>query len=177
MVDLEKFKYNIIRNFLDQSEVDLLKEYCISKHKDNRDSFDLNQTNTGDTSFYKDPLMQIFLKKKKNIIEKNLNLELDETYTFWRCYTYNATLEKHTDRPSCELSASIHIDSDGTKWPIFMGGEPVELNPGDAVIYSGCNIEHWREPFEGDYHIQTFFHYVNANGPYAQYKGDMGKPQ
>ena len=44
-----------------------------------------------------------------------------------------------------------------------MDGKAINLKPGDAVIYKGCDVKHWREPYEGDYHIQTF-HYVDANG-------------
>jgi hypothetical protein len=53
-----------------------------------------------------------------------------------------------------------------------MDGKKVNLKPGDGVIYRGCEIEHWREAYEGDYHIQAFLHYVDANGKYANYKGD-----
>jgi hypothetical protein len=40
----------------------------------------------------------------------------------------------------------------------------INLEPGDAAIYSGCEIEHWREEFKGDWHAQTFLHYVDKNG-------------
>jgi hypothetical protein len=49
------------------------------------------------------------------------------------------------------------------------------METGDLVIYRGCEVEHWREEFiapEGSYHIQVFLHYVDANGPYADYKYD-----
>jgi hypothetical protein len=49
----------------------------------------------------------------------------------------------------------------------------VMLNKGDALIYNGCNVEHWREPFDGDYHIQAFLHYVDKHGEHANYKGDV----
>ena len=35
------------------------------------------------------------------------------------------------------------------------------------LIYSGCELEHWREPFEGNVCSQVFLHYNHANGPYA----------
>ena len=64
------------------------------------------------------------------------------------------------------------LGSDGTQWPIYMDGKSVDLNPGDACIYLGCELEHWREPFEGDWHLQTFLHYVDQNGPHTAYKYD-----
>jgi hypothetical protein len=54
-----------------------------------------------------------------------------------------------------------------------MGGKSVSLNKGDAIIYKGCDVEHWREPFNGDYHMQVFLHYVDKHGKYSDYKGDV----
>jgi len=167
------WKYIVIPKLLNSTEVKLAHEYCKERHIKNTDNFDEKQNNCGDTYFYKDPLIQTFLKNKKKILEKNVNLKLHETYTFWRCYTYGADLKKHKDRPSCEISVTVFIGSDGEyEWPIYMDGKKVNLKVGDGVIYRGCDIEHWREPYKGDYHIQAFLHYVDANGKYANHKGD-----
>jgi hypothetical protein len=43
------------------------------------------------------------------------------------------------------------------------------------VIYKGCELSHWREKFLGggdDWHVQGFFHYVNSNGLYSNFKND-----
>ena len=42
------------------------------------------------------------------------------------------------------------------------------LKPGDMIIYSGCELEHWREPFKGNLCGQVFLHYNHANGPFAK---------
>ena len=171
MADLN-WKYKIIPKLLNKSEVKLTHEYCKQKHINNTDTFDEFQ-NCAATGFYKDPLMEVFLKDKKKILEKCVNLKLLETYSFWRCYTYASELIKHKDRKSCEISVTIAIGSDGKhEWPIYMDGKAINLKPGDAVIYKGCDVKHWREPYEGDYHIQTFLHYVDANGKYVNHKGD-----
>ena len=34
------------------------------------------------------------------------------------------------------------------------------------LIYEGCKLEHWREPFEGDNCGQVFLHYNNVNGQF-----------
>jgi len=172
MADLN-WKYKIIPKLLNDVELKLAHEYCKEKHITNTNNFDEVQNNCGDTFFYKDPLMQIFLKDKKKILEKCVNLKLLETYSFWRCYTYGSELVKHKDRKSCEISVTLFIGSDGEhEWPIYMDGKAVNLKAGDAIIYKGCDIKHWRKPYEGDYHIQTFLHYVDANGKYVNHKGD-----
>ena len=43
------------------------------------------------------------------------------------------------------------------------------------VAYRGCDLDHWRDVFdysEDVWHVQGFFHYVDANGPYASFKYD-----
>ena len=36
------------------------------------------------------------------------------------------------------------------------------------LVYSGCDLEHWREPFEGNICGQVFLHYNHVNGPFAE---------
>lgn len=91
------------------------------------------------------------------------------TYSYARLYKHGEVLEKHIDRPACEVSATLHLGSDGTPWPIWFtkpNGETlaIELKPGQAVIYLGCNSVHWREKFEGQEYGQVFIHYVRSRG-------------
>jgi len=34
------------------------------------------------------------------------------------------------------------------------------------IIYRGCELEHWREPFWGKNHAQVFLHYNEKGGEY-----------
>jgi hypothetical protein len=57
-----------------------------------------------------------------------------------------------------------------------MDGTKIELNPGDLVIYQGCDVPHWRTPLtypDNIWQVQGFFHYVDANGPYVDWKFDQ----
>ena len=164
METIKNFKYKLIKNFLTKEEVKLLIGYCEIRHRLNFDSFDSFQNDNGDTHFYGDPLMESLMVNKLNVMQKETGLELLPTYAFWRMYTMNADLKKHMDRPSCEISVTIMLGSDGKPWPIYMEGNEINMKPGDAAIYLGCEVEHWREEFKGDYHIQTFLHYVDKNG-------------
>ena len=116
--------------------------------------------------------MESLLLTKSDLMEKETNLKLYPTYSYWRMYTKFAELKKHTDRPSCEISVTVMIGSDGTPWPIFIGGKEIELNDGDAVIYLGCEISHWREEFKGDWQAQVFLHYVDAEGVNKEFNRD-----
>lgn len=131
-------------------------------------------------SKYADPVMETTLLHLQPIMEKNTGLKLLPTYSYFRVYRPGDDLKPHLDRPSCEISATLcfnySYDKQKYKWPIFMEGNRVELDPGDLVIYRGCELEHWREEFDihdqDAWHVQGFFHYVDANGPYSDWKYD-----
>lgn len=108
-------------------------------------------------------------------------LKLFPTYSYARLYnTQDEELKIHRDRPACEISASLTLDFEGDVWPIYMGANEdksnateIKMNVGDAVMYRGCDIHHWREPYkEGKWQAQVFLHYVDQNGPHAEWKYD-----
>ena len=166
-------RYKVIKNFLSKEEVKIGSHYFNLMHKRNFTNFEFTkQSNNHDCCFYSDCFTDTILMKKRKKLEKELGLELYPTYAFTRVYTYNSVLDKHLDRAACEISVTLMWDNDNTEWPIFLGGDPIITKPGDAVIYLGCELEHWREPFTGDFQIQTFLHYVNKNGPNKEWKYD-----
>jgi hypothetical protein len=111
------------------------------------------------------------------ILSKTINCELYPTYSYLRIYVKGAVLEKHQDRPSCEVSATVPLSySSDHIWPHYIerGDKTisVELEPGDALIYKGIEIPHWRDAFEGERQVQVFLHYVKKNGDYSEYRFD-----
>jgi hypothetical protein len=91
------------------------------------------------------------------------------TYSYARIYANQEVLKKHKDRHACEVSVTLHLDSDGTEWPIWFtkpNGEQVSYNlkSGQAVIYLGMISEHWRDAFQGQKYGQVFLHYVRGCG-------------
>ena len=154
----KNFKYKLIKNFLTKEETSLLKDYTLLTIRHNEENFNVGQSsNVPNLCIFSDPIMESLMLQKRLIVQKQTGLELLPTYTYWRGYTKFSDLPKHTDRPSCEISVTVNIDSDGTPWPIFMDNTPLNLNPGDAAVYLGCEVKHWREEYEGDYSFQIFF--------------------
>ena len=140
-------------------------------------------------SCYADQVMETLLVKVLPIMAQETGLELVPTYSYARLYKKGDILKRHKDRPSCEISTTIHLG--GNPWPIFIDGtgannilsgsetttmvkpnapegSKVLLEVGDMLVYSGCELEHWREPFEGDMCGQVFLHYNHVNGPFAE---------
>ena len=169
----EDFKYKIVRNFLTKEEAALLRDYTIIKHRHNDSIFDDGQSkNVANFTNYGDPIMESLMLQKRDLMEKETGLKLLPTYSFWRMYTKFSDLPKHKDRPSCEISTTVNIGSDGTPWPIFMEDTPLFLENGDAAIYLGMDLLHWREEFKGNWCSQVFLHYVDKDGPHASHVKD-----
>lgn len=124
-----------------------------------------------------DPAFEALLWGVQSKMEECTGLELIPTYTYRRLYRNGNVLHKHKDRPSCEISATIKLsDSGGYSWPIWMVDTPYELEDGDAVIYRGCDLEHWRDECKGPANYvlgQVFTHYVDKNGPFVEYAYDQ----
>lgn len=123
----------------------------------------------------------------KPIIENFIGRKLYTTYWYDRFYFLNQELKIHTDKEQCEISCSLHISSNLKKYWDFklmnLYGEEksVQLNPGDAIVYKGIQIPHWRDPLpsrhdkknstqnDDTYYHQSFFHYVLQDGNYIQF--------
>ena len=141
----------------------------------------------GSYAKYADRLMETLLIKTIPVMKAKTGLDLIPTYSYTRLYRTGNILNRHKDRLSCEISTTINLGGD--PWPIFIDptgsnnvideykgvmkpdapkGNRVDLRPGDMLIYSGCELEHWREPFQGKLCGQVFLHYNHANGPFAK---------
>tara|TARA_R100000479_G_C6291586_1_gene166790 strand:- start:34 stop:597 length:564 start_codon:yes stop_codon:yes gene_type:complete len=129
--------------------------------------------------YYKPAPMQIMLEQVKSKIEIAVGEKLLPTYSYITAYTNNSYMTIHKDRPACEVSVSINLAST-FDWGLYItdlqGKETkVITKVGDGVIYLGTQVEHWRDLLITDkpeFYIQTFLHYVRANGEYAQYEND-----
>ena len=137
-------------------------------------------------SIYGDTFMETLMMKVLPVMQQRTDMNLIPCYTYTRIYKKGDILKRHSDRPSCEISTPLH--QGGEPWTIFIDtkgqktvideykqiikpnapkGIPVDLEVGDMLVYSGCDLEHWREPFQGDKCAQVFQHYNNVDGPFG----------
>jgi hypothetical protein len=126
---------------------------------------------------YGDWVMDGLLNDLLPEVEKETSLRLFPTYSYFRIYQPGDILKMHRDRPACEVSVSICLGySASAPWPIWIAGPNgravISMEPGDALLYRGIECQHWREAFDGDHQVQLFLHYVDQNGPYAEWKYD-----
>ena len=137
-------------------------------------------------SQYSNIAMETLMLKCQPEMEKVTGLKLYPAYTYARIYKKGDILKRHKDRFSCEISTTMNLGGDD--WPIYLEPNPkkggvkpgvgyvsentkgikVDLKPGDMLVYSGCELEHWREKFKGKECVQVFLHYNNRKTPGAK---------
>jgi len=116
------------------------------------------------------PFVRLLVERVPEVSEL-LGEKVLPTYTYARVYKEGSELLRHRDRPACEISLTLNLSKD-SDWPIYFQRPDsaetcLELQPGDAVMYLGCQADHWREKFSGSEYTQLFMHYVRSNGPKA----------
>nr|WP_199040766.1 hypothetical protein [Dyella sp. ASV24] len=119
---------------------------------------------------YADALGESLLVAIKPRIEAIVGKQLVPTYSLARIYTPESRLTKHVDRKACEISATVTVGyrNVASLWPIFVESRgqdvPITLDIGDAMIYRGMDLPHWREQLPEGAWCQLFFHFVDAHG-------------
>lgn len=180
MNNFQKHKFDVLKGILKPDYCELFSEYFKNKEQ----SYDTMLKHTYISEFqdefgtrmdeqvpeayscYGDIMMDMLLVNFKPIMQQATGLLLCENYSYARIYKNGHVLKKHRDRLSCEISTTLNLGGD--PWPIYV--EPdikINLNPGDMLIYRGIELEHWREPFEGDQCVQVFLHYSDINNPHG----------
>jgi hypothetical protein len=178
--NFENNGYVYLPDFLDKENcvqlTNLLKKAIVENKTTKDQQCPLSESIHG--ASFLDKLLQDLLPH----FESASGLKLLPTYSYARLYAPNDELKIHRDRESCEISATITLGFEGTKWPIYMGDKPdgsdgneILMNVGDAVLYKGIEKYHWRNKFEGKWQAQVFLHYVDANGKNAEWKYDKRK--
>jgi hypothetical protein len=177
-IDLfKKNKYIAVKKLVPIDLCRVITRYALLK-EETEFSPDLGPTAQVENSHsvYGDTLMETMVHFLQPHMEKNTGLKLCPTYTYYRVYRPGMELHRHRDRPSCEISTTICFGFNykstpaDYRWGMYV--EPDMLigqDPGDAIIYRGCDVDHWRDPFtasNSSYQVQAFFHYIDVNGPY-----------
>ncbi len=129
---------------------------------------------------YGDEFFEEVHKELCQQLSKYLGIKLLTSFNCVRFYPEHEVLEKHIDREAAEFSMSITVDFKGEEeWPIYFSenedsGEEIKvsLNTGEAVLFQGSKLYHWRKPLKNQWQIQAFFFFVDADGQYKGHKAD-----
>ncbi len=125
------------------------------------------------SAFHNDPMMHYFHLQMNGYLNQIMVEKIKASYVFSVIYHEGAILHRHVDRPQCRWNLSLMLGSTpevtmDTTWPIYLeiDGKAIEvrLMPGDAVLYSGTDIPHWRDAQPtGLECVVSFFHFVDQN--------------
>ena len=184
-MNFKKNKYLIIKKAISEDLAKFCYDYFVTKRQVARTMFDARYISQFTTEFgvwndpqvpetyshYSDIVMETLLIKLLPVMEKETKLKLNPNYSYARIYKKGDILNRHKDRFSCEISTTLNLG--GNCWPIYLEpsgkeglkGIKVDLKPGDMLVYKGNELEHWRDPFEGEDCAQVFLHYNNLNTP------------
>ena len=187
-MSFKKNKYQVLENAISFELANFCFNYLLLKSKAIKFLYENNhikesdffgswqdQQVPGSYSMYADQVMETLLMKVLPVIKEKTKLDLVPTCSYVRLYEKGSILQRHIDRPSCEISTTLNLGGD--VWPFYLEpsgklgkkGIKINLKPGDMLIYSGCELEHWREKFEGELCGQVFLHYNNKSGPFADH--------
>lgn len=182
MSDAEHFEKHgcvLVKNLIDEQTIAVVSQYFENKiRRGEWKEIVKDGDPTSKYAYYADPLVEVLLLESKNAIEEAIGKELLPTYSYSRIYQPGEELKPHVDRPACEVSVTVNVATKGEFSPIYTKygkNEPEKhiLNPGDAVIYLGCDVLHWREPLKEDQlNVQFMLHYVDKHGSNAAYIKD-----
>ena len=191
-------KYQVIRGALSQELANFIFNYMMLQ----RDAVDFMMKNNkvnplnpfigrrddtqvpGAYSKYADWVMETLLQFMRPIMKAKTGLELIPTYSYTRLYEKGHVLKRHKDRPSCEISTTLHLGGD--LWPIFLDpsgadfvidedkqtikpGAPkgirVDLKVGDMLIIQGVNSSIGEDLLKETYALKFFYIIIMRMAP------------
>ena len=167
--------FEVVKEFISQADAQRLYEHTLDIANEGM-LFDEQMLDT--PSFYNDKEIRKLHYDMINKMESITGLRLYQTYCYNRIYKQNDILRAHKDRPACEISATVSLGMDFFNWHIYIMSPSehpcqVTLYPGDALLYRGCDLLHWRpRNVHAKDFSQAFLHYVDKDGPCAWAKDD-----
>ena len=210
--EMEKNGYVVVKNLWDPEELyhPVPQERGQINYFGSVDKFQHNPDEMqvpGSLARYTHPQYKTIHSGVRKKIEEVIGRKLYNTYYYDRFYFPGQQLKKHADRDACEISVTIHISTNlDEEWPVWIKtpdtytdkeksailvpGEErsVVLEPGDGLIYKGCERPHWRDAMPGAkqgrklfgknqevYYHQIFMHYVLADGQRSHCANDMAR--
>ena len=183
---LRETRYLLIESFLDDPLRTVAYHYAHRRARLGHGAVDSQVPGT--PSFYGDILMDSLLEVATASVEDITGRQLAPTYSYFRIYKHGDILAPHRDRPACEISLTICLGlnpgaaGSDYVWPLHVrrddqrDGVAIPCRPGDAIVYHGCEVWHWRDAFAGENQAQVFLHYVDRHGPHAHLEFD-GRPE
>jgi hypothetical protein len=167
--DFREKGYLLIRGLLPAVMLDYLKVYYRVLRANNR--FHRDSQCPSSLALGGDPALDAVLEWIRPEIARLVGTELAPTYSYTRIYSKGEVLDRHVDRPACEISVTVAIEIPKGGGPSVLCVKPpktkasrVAMFEGDACVYAGTKVEHWRTPFRRGGYTQLFLHFISKRG-------------
>ncbi|MBI3556249.1 MAG: hypothetical protein HY074_08295 [Deltaproteobacteria bacterium] len=143
----------VLREVLTPLQIAALRSYCRDLRSEGYFELDREQVVNMRSYMQNEPFMSFIHQRLLGVIRDLTASDLIPSYSFLTTYDSGAVLERHIDRDQCAWNVSLFIDSQpevslADSWPIYfdVGGKVsgVRLAMGDAVLYRGTEVPHWR---------------------------------
>jgi hypothetical protein len=129
---------------------------------------------------YDEPLLEFLGHQLAPVVSRLTGDRVRSAFTYLRVYDPRAVLGRHRDRPSCRWTIDLVVGGDPapsrrTAWPLWIdgrrGAQAIRLALGDAVLYRGDRLSHWRHAQRGGHTtVLASLHY----GPPARVNDSRG---
>ncbi|MFE6286346.1 sulfotransferase [Streptomyces sp. NPDC057877] len=126
----------------------------------------------GRYGWHNESLSRFFHHQFRDLVSRLAGRPVRPSYSYVSAYRGGAVLDRHTDREQCEYTVSLLLGESGPGidggWPLSLqtpqGRVSVVQRPGEAVLFRGTRVPHWRPPLpDGSTHTSLLFHYVPAD--------------
>lgn len=125
---------------------------------------------------HSEPVAMFFHGQLTSLVSLIAGEAVKPSYVYFASYPPGSALPRHLDRVQCEFSISLLVDyspePDGPcGWPLFLENPDVpdgvfgaDLGVGDAVLYRGRQLAHYRDRLpEGHQSSSIFLHYLRED--------------
>jgi hypothetical protein len=197
---IEENYYAPVKSFLGKDLCAYLYQTLLMKIQ--RGQFTTDQQSPDQPAWGGSTMLDSLLLTQQQRVEELVGYALYPTYSYARVYSPGAILKPHKDRPSCEVSVTCTLGFAGEPSPLYFvkdkmkddlpagefdeehvkarwAGKPTKLTlteAGDAAVYLGPKIIHWRQEQPSERLAQVFLHYVRRDGQNNSQKYDGRDP-
>ncbi|TMQ06381.1 MAG: sulfotransferase [Deltaproteobacteria bacterium] len=117
--------------------------------------------------WHNEPVARYFHHQLTDLVSRVAGEPVRPSYCYVSAYREGAVLRPHVDRKQCVFTVSLWVEDApaGDGWPLWFhtaaGIVSLTQGAGDAVLFAGCELPHWRDrPPPGGAATTLLFHYV-----------------
>ena len=146
-------RFTIINEVVSKLELECIQKYC--KQVKNRGFLDGDFISGGKqrSHIYNDPQLAWLHLRSADLVSAIVRKKMEPSYSFLAFYNEGGDLPLHRDKPNCQVSISLAIDSSSNcvlnQWPLLIqhSNQPIKeifWSIGEGLLFEGVNIAHKR---------------------------------